>query len=155
MAEFVKMEGLKESVAALRALPREFSGTNGGPIRGALYAAANLIKKAAQARAPVDTGNLKAQVYVYRDRAPVGANERFMVTVRTGRKKGRILQLLRVSRKDAYYWFMVEFGTSKMSAQPFMRPAFEETKGDAVKLFETEFVKGVAKAESRARRAMR
>ncbi len=33
---------------------------------------------------------------------------------------------------DAYYWYLVEFGTSKMSARPFMRPAFEAKKDDAV-----------------------
>ena len=34
--------------------------------------------------------------------------------------------------KDIFYWFFVEYGTSKMSAQPYLRPAFENNK-DAVK----------------------
>lgn len=29
---------------------------------------------------------------------------------------------------DPFYWFFHEFGTSKMPARPFMRPAFEESK---------------------------
>ena len=30
--------------------------------------------------------------------------------------------------KDPFYWRFVEFGTSKMPAKPFMRPAFEQAK---------------------------
>ncbi|URJ84950.1 HK97 gp10 family phage protein [Pasteurella multocida] len=35
--------------------------------------------------------------------------------------------------KDPFYWRFVEFGTSKMPAQPFLRPAFEQTKRQATK----------------------
>lgn len=34
--------------------------------------------------------------------------------------------------KKLWYWKFVEFGTSKMSAQPFMRPAFEAKKQEAL-----------------------
>lgn len=33
---------------------------------------------------------------------------------------------------DPYYWRYLEFGTSKMRAQPFLRPAFEAKKVEAV-----------------------
>lgn len=39
--------------------------------------------------------------------------------------------------KDQYYWRFVEFGTSKMPAKPFLRPAFEQTKEKAA----TEIIK--------------
>ena len=32
---------------------------------------------------------------------------------------------------DPYYWRFVEFGTSKMSGRPFLRPAFEQSKEQA------------------------
>lgn len=32
-------------------------------------------------------------------------------------------------QKDYFYGFFLEFGTSKMSAQPFAQPAFEASKG--------------------------
>jgi HK97 gp10 family phage protein len=35
---------------------------------------------------------------------------------------------------DAFYWTFVEFGTSRMDAQPFMRPAFETRKNQALDL---------------------
>jgi HK97 gp10 family phage protein len=34
--------------------------------------------------------------------------------------------------RDSYYWRFVEFGTSKMSARPFMRPAFDGNKLEAL-----------------------
>jgi len=30
--------------------------------------------------------------------------------------------------EDIFYWFFVEYGTSRMSAKPFLRPAFDENK---------------------------
>ena len=33
--------------------------------------------------------------------------------------------------RDPFYWRFVEFGTSKMPAKPFMRPAFEQSKQQA------------------------
>lgn len=62
MAESVRVEGLAEVTAALRALPSEFASKNGGPVRVALARAANLIKEEAIARAPRDSGNLAQQI---------------------------------------------------------------------------------------------
>lgn len=50
--------------------------------------------------------------------------------VRSG-KKGAL------NPKDPYYWRFIEFGTSKMPAKPFLRPAFEQSKEKAV----TEIIK--------------
>ncbi|MGC7561339.1 HK97-gp10 family putative phage morphogenesis protein [Pasteurella sp. PK-2025] len=35
--------------------------------------------------------------------------------------------------KDPFYWRFLEFGTSKMPAQPFLRPAFQQSKNQAAK----------------------
>ncbi len=63
---------------------------------------------------------------------------------RTGRLAGSIeIKKLEITKdeirigvgpvgKDVFYWYFVEYGTSKMSAQPYLRPAFENNK-DAVK----------------------
>lgn len=50
--------------------------------------------------------------------------------VRSG-KKGAL------NPKDPYYWRFLEFGTSKMPARPYLRPAFEQTKEKAA----TEIIK--------------
>lgn len=165
MATYAKLDGLKESVAALRALPAQFASKNGGPIRRALFAAAKPMRDNAQARAPMATGNLSAQVYIYRDRNPkasTGATERFVIGVRTARgrrARGRLNRRLgRVTqnysqRGDAFYWVFVEFGTAKMRAQPFLRPAFESHKNTAVSIFSRTMAAGVAAAVRRARAA--
>jgi HK97 gp10 family phage protein len=55
----------------------------------------------------------------------------FFVTVRHGKKyrkqgkKGTLSQ-------DAWYWRFLEFGTRKMRAQPFLRPALEAKRREAV-----------------------
>jgi HK97 gp10 family phage protein len=55
----------------------------------------------------------------------------FFVGVRQG-KKYRKQGKKGDKSQDAYYWKFVEFGTSKMSARPFLRPAFEASKLQAV-----------------------
>lgn len=164
----IQLTGLDEAIKALRALPAEFGSKGGGPIRKALYRAALPMRKFAESKAPIDTGNLSANVYIYRDRNPkgsTGATERYVIGVRTrkraraktqtaklNRQLGRISKSLR-AKGDAYYWFMVEFGTSKQRAQPFMRPAFEIHKNIAVNIFTREMKTQVAAAVNQARRA--
>lgn len=51
------------------------------------------------------------------------------VSKRTGRS-GKVFRYGKNNNSvDAFYAAMVEFGTSKQSPQPFMRPAFDQTKG--------------------------
>jgi HK97 gp10 family phage protein len=83
----------------------------------ATRAGAKLIQAEAKANVPVDTGALKEAIKV---RAP------------KKRKKGKVATLVQVGagdfKGDTFYGGMIEFGTSKMTARPFMTPAFE-TKG--------------------------
>lgn len=45
------------------------------------------------------------------------------------------------AKVDAFYAAMIEFGTSKMPARPYMRPAYESTKGEVMKIIEAEVAK--------------
>ena len=54
----------------------------------------------------------------------------------------------------AYYWTFVEFGTSKMRAQPFIRPAFELTKFAQVSTV-AGYLRKALKAETNAGRVIR
>ncbi len=49
----------------------------------------------------------------------------FHVSVRKGKKFGKLVQGKAAASIDAFYARFLEFGTSKMSARPFMRPAFD------------------------------
>lgn len=142
MAE-VKVEGLKELLAALRDLPPELGSRGGGPIKGALFAATKMMREVAREKAPRDTGRLSRNVVAFRDGNPraSGLAEAYYITFRRGKRgKGRHKRYNTKagSDKDAFYGRFVEFGTSKMPARPFLRPAFEETKEKAVEVFKSQ-----------------
>ena len=66
------------------------------------------------------------------------------VFVRSGRKS-RLSGKKRNVDKDSWYWFQQEFGNVKMPAQPFMRPAFESEKENAVDDIGAELDKRIQK----------
>ena len=139
MADTQHVDGLKELQAALKELPERIARN---VLRGSVNAGATVIRKEAQARAPVSVGpkrqgqsppgTLKRALYQKQIRELSSlVKQTFIVSVRKGKqyrnqgKKGNLSQ-------DAYYARFVEFGTAKMAARPFLRPAFEARKTDAV-----------------------
>ena len=155
MAKFesVQVQGLDQLAKALRELPQRVA-RNG--LRAAVYAGAKVIRDEAKLQAPVATGDLGA------DQPPRGTLKRsvimkqipelsgarkqtFFVTVRHGKKyrkqgkKGNLSQ-------DAWYWRFVEFGTIKMSARPFLRPAFDMKKHEAVTAIKTRLAQRIEQA---------
>jgi len=56
-------------------------------------------------------------------------------TVLIGIEKGDISEI--------FYMKMVEFGTSKMPARPFLGPAYERNKGEAIRILKYEFRRGL------------
>lgn len=93
-----------------------------GVSESGLYSAADELLSVAQSRAPERSGELKDSGYIATSKRS---------TYRS--KKGRIKQKP-VSDGDAlagfsaFYARMVENGTSKMAARPFLRPALDEAK---------------------------
>ena len=137
--ELVKVEGLTELAKALRELPDRVA-KNG--LRVSVYAGAKVIRDEARLRAPKATeslgpnqpppGTLKRSVIMkHIPELSSLTRQTFFVTVRHGKKyrkqgkKGNLSQ-------DAWYWRFVEFGTRKMRARPFLRPALEAKRRDAV-----------------------
>ena len=55
----------------------------------------------------------------------------FFVTVRHG-KKYRFQGKKKNLSQDAWYWRFIEFGTIKMAARPFLRPALEVKRQEAI-----------------------
>lgn len=139
MADLQNVQGLKELQASLKQLPDNIARN---VLRGAVGAGAAVIRKEAQAKAPVYTGD------VSKGHPPPGTLKRsvvqkqirelsslfkqvFYVTVRMGKKYAKQGKGGNLSQ-NAYYASWVEWGTSKMAARPFMRPAFEGKKEAAV-----------------------
>ncbi|WP_440221833.1 HK97-gp10 family putative phage morphogenesis protein [Dokdonella sp. MW10] len=166
MASTVQVHGLKELGARLRALPKEIAGKNGGPLLSALRKMGGEIQKAAQQRVPVDTGTLRENIIVTRDRAPqkVGMTEVVHVTVRfkakayRDNKKNRRKARVGAEYKDhgrLFYAKFLEFGTINAPPHPFMRPAFEETKPRMPEMFRTELSAAIARAVRKLNRGGR
>lgn len=154
MADLVYVAGLKELKDALAALPERIARN---VLRGGVSAGAAVIRKEAVLRAPIyypsgsysdiatgkthmaklqaghpPPGTLKRAIY-QKQIAELSSNTKqvFYVGVRKGKKYQKQGKKGDKSQ-DAYYASWVEFGTSKMAARPYMRPAFESKKGAAI-----------------------
>lgn len=132
MAELKHVKGLSELLAALDQLPDNVSKN---VLRGMVNAGATVIKNEARAMAPVDTGALRQSII--QKHIPEKSNkfvQTYYVTVRSGPRFKKIGgKLTRITgAPDAFYWRFLEFGTKKMAAKPFMRPAFETRKYEAI-----------------------
>lgn len=100
-------------------------------MRGAMAAGAVIIRNEARQLAPKDTGELIKDILIKRAKQTRGTNGlEYHVFVRTG-KKSRLAGKKRNVSRDSFYWRFQEFGTSKMPAHPFMRPAFDKKKEEA------------------------
>lgn len=82
-------------------------------------------------RTQYDPGNLKKSLGIYTKKKDRGA-----AVVYVGPRVGK-------SGHDGYYAHMVEFGTRYQPAQPFMRPAIQQTAGVVTKKIEQSFEKTV------------
>lgn len=164
----IKVEGLRELRQALiTKIPVEMQGK---VLQQALSAGTKLIVDEAKARAPVKTGRLFRAIYATRDkRNSNGVYEARVVTVRRGKKYQK-------SNRDAYYWKFVEFGhrTGAKKGQylekldgrrsqgravkakgfvqprPFMRPAFEAQKFNALRAIQTKLSREIERVAKKA-----
>jgi len=152
MAETIKVHGLQELSQTLMKLPAELEKR---VIMGALRAAGQTIRKDAMARAPIlqkpdprrRAGTLKKNISVRRVK---GKTAVYVGVFGASRKKIAAFKAAGGGKgannpDDPYYWKWVEFGTKKMAARPFLRPAFEAQKYEALRMFEVYMRKRLAK----------
>lgn len=138
----MKIEGLSELRKALLELPQELRK---GPLRSAVSAGAKVVQDRARANAPVDSGTLRRAIYRTRSKSQSSAvQETAIVGIRFGKKYQK-------RKQDAWYWRFIEFGTSKLPANPFMRPAFDTTKTGQIQAIATRLAKGIARAAAKVR----
>lgn len=142
MAEYVTIAGMDELRRALmRTIPAEFHDK---AVQLAMSRSLKHMVEAAQAKAPRgDTGILKTSIHSEKDRT--NSTGSFFSRVvrprsRRGGKKANATNARRGTKKaprnrgsGAPYWWHVEFGHKDraggwVSAQPYLRPAFEQTK---------------------------
>ena len=133
-----KVEGLNELMNALKAYPQNLRRKACEP---ALKEITRRIRNDARAHAPKDTGELAKHIIDASSKSPSPAIIKRAIFVRKIRKvsrksyermklKGKKVYLAGYSstgraKLSAFYAHFVEYGTKKMSARPFMRPAVQ------------------------------
>lgn len=131
-----KIEGLKELDRALKQLPK---ATAKRVLRAALKKAGQPIAADAASRAPRLTGRLAESVTV---KTTLTKGQR-----RKSRKeKGAVVMFIGATRPTAH---LIEFGTQKMAARPFLRPAWDSGKMQVLATMKKELWKAIQKAAKR------
>jgi HK97 gp10 family phage protein len=146
----VKIEGLEELRRRFRRLPVEVQEQE---LSGAVMKGAAVIGRDAQERAPVlkephpkrTPGLLKRMIRWTRGVRRGSEASAFVSVRRPGKgamRKGK--QAGKASSEiDPWYWKFIEFGTSKMRAMPFLRPAFDAKKEAAADEIKKALAAGV------------
>lgn len=132
----INLQGLDQVVQKLESMTPELKKK---ALRNAVGKGASIIRKSATAKAPKDTGAMAKNIRVqFASRTTRKTGDiTFRVGVRGGAqqagsrtryattKKGRKTALAVGS--STWYWRLVEFGTQKMRARPFMRNAMADS----------------------------
>jgi len=113
-----EIKGLEELIKNLNSLPDNLEKK---VIRAAVRQGANVIKDKAKSYVPVNEGTLRDSIKVSGSRAQKGVIA-FRIRPTKNKRKG----------KSVFYGRFQEFGTSKMAAHPFMRPAYDEAGEDVL-----------------------
>lgn len=162
MADYlsVKLDGVAELKAALAEAAVTIRTR---AVRGALREAGKVIQTAARAAAPVlkvptarrNVGTVKKNILVRASKfARQAGDEGVYINVRGIRGKARVKRLGRGGARnpnDPYYWRFLEFGTRKMVARPFLRPAATGKGEEAIAKFMQSVVPQIEKLNTRVR----
>lgn len=149
-----KAPGLEELGRRMRALTNE---VNVKMIRRAARDAAILVRDAAKARAPVETGAMRDSIQVRRDRRSSTAGiEVFSIGVfkipggkyantRFNRAHRRVGASYQVD-PPTYYFRFVELGTVKMQAKPFLGPSLKQNVSAAIEIMRGDLTADIVSA---------
>jgi HK97 gp10 family phage protein len=133
--ELLNITGFKELDAALKELPDRIARN---VLRGAVNAAATVIRKEAVAHVAVDTGTLKRAIYQKQIREKSDdQHQTFYVGVRAGKQYQQVKRGKNTVSLDAFYAKWVEYGHVApngvlIPAHPFMRTAFVLKRDEAI-----------------------
>lgn len=151
MAGGVTIDGEKALYKFLKEFSQEITQK---VMNKAVRAGATVVLKEMKRRVPVRTGNLKESIKVVKrkkvDGRRLGKDELVYSVLPKRNTKRKTIKLkdgtkwkIKGVMSDGWYAHMVEYGTVKQSAQPFMRPAIEATRVASFDKF-----KSVAKKET-------
>lgn len=137
MARGISLSGEKELLKMLKELaPKEMKKA----VRQASRVTAKAVLQDAKSMVPVDTGLLEESLAV-------------RVATKLGRNRigHRVVTKPVWDDQDAFYGHFIEFGTVKMEADPFMRPALWGNEDEMKRVFTQELRAAVSVLQRQAR----
>ncbi|MGJ0317715.1 HK97 gp10 family phage protein [Aliarcobacter cryaerophilus] len=123
----------------LKALSQFPKNIQNNVMTGAIRAGANVIRDEARLRVPKKTKELAKSIVSIKRRAEVRNQVKFSVTPSKGKNKA------------GWRAHFIEFGTSKMSAKPFLRPAFEVSESKSLDATKDYIAKRIPQEIAKAR----
>jgi len=133
------IHGAKEIEAVLKELPEQV-GRN--VLNGALMSGANVVVKEARARAPRGKGDTK-------DAKGRNVGHLFQNIRRKRWKRGSHSAEVKIGIGAAFWGMFLEFGTSKMAARPWLRPAWDASKEKALAAIGKSLGRGLERAATK------
>lgn len=164
----ISTSGFRALDEALAELPK---ATARNVLKRTLVKAGEPIAQKARDLVAVDSGGLKASIAVSaKIKNKVGSAE-FAEAMRQGLGKAAAVQALRDARRasngsfaemyvgpavpQGFYGHLLEFGTSHMPAEPFMRPAWDAEQRTALDIIRSELGQQIIAAAKRLARSKR
>ena len=150
MSGEVQIQGLSELLKNMRELPRAVEEK---VLRAGVLAGAQLVKKAVVEMIVRRRTGLTAKAvrvaFNKKESTPgrkvyhvfVSQRVKMVYDPRTDRYKGKSI--------SAFYWHMIELGTVKKGADPFMRPGFDTSTHAATSAITNKLAAGVEKEAAR------
>lgn len=131
-AKVKKLKTYIEGMDEVLKLVAELGDAAADALDNAAKAGATDVLSEARRRAPVDTGRLR---------------DSLVLKKRKVRKPNVLSSYIVTGGKGAAYFVPVELGTSKMKAQPFLRPAIDENRSRVAKIVNDELLKAIGRVK--------
>lgn len=143
----VKVAGFKELADKLREMGRDLAEN---ALKSAVAGAAAVVRNEARRLVPVQTGTLKRSIYMALDKENSTPTKKVYVV---GWRKGKRFRAVGKNKVnlDGYYGLFVEFGTATTAKRPFIRPAFEKKKGEALDIIGKRIAARIKRFEKKGR----